>query len=136
MRFAFIVMLAAVCGCSKGDKFDYAVFRMERPYIAKCFDRDGLAKVECGRFTGWREEFYIGKEKVSRKEYFTHLQKNIGWRLAGICAQEKATGGRHVDEYSHVEHCVARAIEFWETKKNTIDSPERNLEEYKEGLRR
>lgn len=130
----WLLLALALAGCSRG-KFNYRVAIEEPPYINRLFDRDRLARVECGRFTDWREKFFIGETEVSRKDYFTHLQRNVGWRLAGICAQEKRKMDRRYDEYVHAEEAVSRALEFWETQKNRVDNPEANLEKYRETLR-
>lgn len=128
----FVLVFA---GCREKDKFNYTVAAENRPYINRFFDRNRLARVECGRFTGWRERFYVGGTELTRREYFEHLQQNVGWRLAGICMQEKAKRDCHYDEYVHAEEAVRLALVFWETEKNRVDSPELNEERYREGLR-
>ena len=124
-----------LAGCREKDKFNYTVATEKRPYINRFFDRNRLARVECGRYTGWRERFYIDGTELTRREYFEHLQRNVGWRLAGVCMQEKARRDRHYDEYVHAEKAVRFALAFWEAEKNRIDNPELNEERYRERFR-
>lgn len=130
----WLLLALALAGCSR-DRFNYRVATERPPYINRFFDRNRLARVECGRYTGWRERFFVGDVEVSRRDYFTHLQRNVGWRLAGICSLEKRKKDRRYDEYVHAEKAVSRALETWEALKNRVDDPDVNLERYKETLR-
>lgn len=133
MRIAALLLPLVLCGCY--ERYDYTVATEERPYIARWFDRDHVAKVECGRFTDWKEVFYLSGHEVTREEYFSHLQKSVGLRLAAVACVGKAQRDHHYREYVHVDVNTAYAMQFWERQKTKVDDPAENMERYREKLR-
>lgn len=130
MRTLALMALALLAGCGR-PKYRFVVHAEERPYIDAFFDPDGLAKVECGRLTQFREVFYLRGERVTRRRYFEALQEEIGMKIAARCAKFKATRPQDRNAVLRTEAANDRAMEFWQSMKARRDDPDAELEAYR-----
>lgn len=130
-RVVAMALLALLCGCREKAKFRFAVHVPERPYIDRYFDKDGVAEVRCGRFTGFDEEFYIAGVKVDRRTYFGHLQSNVAARIAARIAVHRVRPYADHRVLDRVEAANNAALRFWELKKSERADPEAEREAYR-----
>lgn len=132
MRALALVALALLAGCGR-PKYRFVVHVEERPYLDAFFDPDHVAEVKCGRFTQFREVFYIRGERVSRKRYFTVLQEEIGMKIAARCAKFKATRPQDRRSVLRTEAANDRAMAFWESMKTRRTDVDAEREAYRRG---